>query len=108
VLVATAWLVGWPSYAKALAAALALAYAWRCRPRPTAVSLAVAADGSCRIREWGPDVWTLTDRTRITPLVLDLRLGQGARIRQLLILADQVERADWARLSALLRRASVK
>jgi hypothetical protein len=51
---------------------------------------------------------TLTDRTRITPFVLDLHLRKGPRAWRLLLLADQLDRGDWARLSALLRRASVK
>jgi hypothetical protein len=87
-----------------LAGALALGHAWWRWPGTPAPSIAVAADGSFRIREWGPDVLTLTDGSRITPFVLDLRFGR----RRLLLLADQVDRGDWARLSAILRRASVK
>lgn len=87
---------------------LTLCHAWWRRPRPQSASLTVAADGSCRIPEWGPDVLTLTDRTRITPCVLDLYFRKGPRALRLLLLADQVDRDDWARLSAILRRASVK
>jgi hypothetical protein len=108
VLVIAACLVGWTWYAKALAVGLALAHAWWRRPSTPVVSIAVAADGSCRIREWGPDVLTLTDGTRITPFVLDLRFGRGPGPKRLLLLADQIDRGDWARLSAILRRASVK
>jgi hypothetical protein len=108
VLVVAGCLVGWPWYAKLLAAALTLGHGWWRRPRPPAVSLTVAPDGSCRVHQWGPDVLTLTDRTRITPFVLDLHLRKGPRAWRLLLLADQLDRGDWARLSALLRRASVK
>jgi len=107
-LVVAACLVGWPWYAKLLACVLTLGHArWR-RPRPRATSLSLAADGSCRIRQWGPDVLTLSDRTRITPFVLDLHFRDGPRVWRLVLLADQVDRDDWARLSAILRRASVK
>lgn len=68
----------------------------------------MAADGTFRIREWGPDVLTLTDRTRITTFVVDLRFGGAPRAGRVLLLADQVDRGDWARLAAILRRASVK
>jgi hypothetical protein len=108
VLVVAACLVAWPWYAKLLAGALTLGHAWWWRPRPPAASLTVAADGSCRIHEWGPDVLTLTERTRITPFVLDLYFRKGPRVLRLVLLADQVDRDDWARLSAILRRASVK
>jgi len=107
-LVVAACLVGWPWYAKLLACVLTLGHArWR-RPRPRATSLTVAADGSCRVHEWGPHLLTLTDRTRITPFVLDLYFRKGTRALRLVLLADQVDRDDWARLSAILRRASVK
>jgi hypothetical protein len=107
-LVVAACIVGWPCYAKLLAGVLTLGHAWWRRPRRPAASLAVAADGSCRIHDWGPDVLTLTDRTRISPFVLDLHLRKGPRALRLLLVADQVGRDDWARLSAILRRASVK
>lgn len=107
-LVVATCLVGWPWYAKLLAGVLTLCHAWWRRPRSCAASIAVAADGSCRIHEWGPDVLILTDRTRITPFVLDLCFRKGPRASRLLLLVDQVDRADWARLSAILRRASVK
>ena len=107
-LVAAAWVVGWPWYAKLLAAALALGHAWWRRPDAPPVSIAVTADGSFRIPKWGPDVLTLTDRTRATPYVLDLHFAGGLRTGRLLLLADQVDRDDWARLSAILRRCSVK
>ena len=108
VLVAAACAVGWPWYAKLLAAALALGHAWWRRPDAPPVSIAVTADGSFRIPEWGPDVLTLTDRTRVTPYVLDLHFGTDLRTGRLLLLADQVDRGDWARLCAILRRCSVK
>jgi len=108
VLVVAACLVGWPWYAKLLAGALTLCHAWWRRPRPRAASLTVAADGSCRIHECGPDVMTLTDRTRITPFVLDLHFRSGPRALRVVLLADQLGRDDWVRLSAILRRASVK
>jgi hypothetical protein len=107
-LVVAACLVGWPWYAMLLAVALTLGHAWWRRPRPRAASLTVAADGSCRIGEWGPDVLTLTDRTRITPFALDLHFRMGPKALRLLLLADQVDPDDWARLSAILRRAKVK
>ena len=107
-LVVAACLVGWPWYAKLLAGALTLGHAWWWRPRPPVASLTVAADGSCRIHEWGPDVLTLAERTRITRFALDLHLKGASRAGRLLLLVDQVDRDDWARVSAILRRASVK
>ncbi|HJR71661.1 MAG TPA: hypothetical protein VKA43_16575 [Gammaproteobacteria bacterium] len=107
-LVVAACLVGWPWCAKLLAGALTLGHGWWRWPGPPPVSLTIAPDGSCRVHQWGPDVFAFTDRTRITPFVLDLHLGQGPRARRLLLLADQLDRGDWARLSAILRRASVK
>jgi len=100
--------VAWPWYATLLAGALTLGHAWWRRPRRPIPSLTMAADGSCRIHVWGPDVLTLTERTRITPFVLDLYFRKGPRALRLVLLADQVDRDDWARLSAILRRASVK
>lgn len=66
--------------------------------------LVVGGDGSCRVPEWGPETLRLAPRTRLTPFVIDLRFGPGPQGR-VLLLADQLEREDWARLSAILRRA---
>jgi hypothetical protein len=108
VLAVAACLVGWPWHLKLLGGALALGHAWWRRPRTPAPAIVVAVDGSCRIPEWSHAVLTLTDRTRITPFVLDLHFENGARAGRLLLLADQLDRGEWARLSAILRRASVQ
>ena len=108
VLVVAACLVAWPWYVKLVAGALTMAHAWWRRPRPPAVVLLVAADGACRIPKWGPEVFALTRRTRLTRLALDLHVKAGPRGGRLLLLADQLDRDDWARLSAILRRASVE
>lgn len=77
--------------------------AWR-RPAPPPARLVLGADGWCA---WpgGTAAVRLGPRTRYTRGWVRLVDGSGAL--DILLLEDQLEPADWARLSALVRRTHV-
>ena len=104
-LLAAAAFVGVPWPAKVLAGLATLAHAIARRPAPVPAAIAMAADGSCRVAEI-EGLFVLGSGTCFTTwwIRIDLR-APGARL-DILLLPDQLERADWARLSACLRRVA--
>jgi hypothetical protein len=96
-------LPGWPWPMKLATLLGVLAHLWLRRLPDYPPRLVVGSDGSCQIPQWGPAIVTLAPRTRLTPFVVDLHFGTGLH-RRVLLLADQVEREEWARLCAILRR----
>jgi hypothetical protein len=107
-LAAAAWLVGWPWPVALLALAGVIVHGLGRRPGPPPETLLVAADGACRVPQWGEEVVAPGPRTRLTWFAIDLDLGVGPRRRRLTLLADQLEPEQWTRLQAILRRVSVK
>jgi hypothetical protein len=104
-LLAAAAFVGLPWPAKVLAALAALAHALARRPTPVPGTIVVAADGSWRVPDIGQGSFVLGPRTRLTAFWIRIDLRAAAARLDILLLADQLERDDWARLSARLRRA---
>jgi hypothetical protein len=104
-LIVAAALVGWPWPVRAALAFAALSHAALCRPRALPTLLIVGKDGSWRVPEWGGERLPLAAQTRLTALGIDLYLGIGPGRRHLVLLADQLDRVEWVRLNALLRRA---
>lgn len=97
-------LLGLPWPARVLAALAVLLHALLRRPAPGPATIAVTADGLCQVLavdgEWrrpGPG-------TRIAPHWVRLDLRSAAGRLDLLLLADQVDPEQWARLCARLRR----
>jgi len=108
VLAVAACLVGWPWPLRSLAVAIVGVHGWWRRPERSPAALLVAADGGCRVPQWGDETYALRPGTRFTRFVAALELGTDPRRRRLLVLFDQVAPDDWRRLQALLRRAKVK
>jgi hypothetical protein len=106
-LAAAALLPGWPWSVRAAVLLGVFAHLSLRRLPESPPRLVFGSDGSCRIPKWGPEVLTLEAPTRLTRLAIDLRFGMGPR-RRVLLLWDQLESAEWARLSAILRRAGSK
>jgi hypothetical protein len=104
-LVVAAAFVGWPWPIRVALAAAALIHGSLCRPRELPTLLIVGKDGSWRVPEWGAETLLLAAPTYVTPFGIDLYLGIGPERRHLILLADQLERTEWTRLNALLRRA---
>lgn len=89
---------------KAIGLVTLVAHGVRRRPAPPPAQLVLGADGSC---VW-PDAIAavrLGPRTRYTRGWVRLVDRSGAL--DILLLDDQLEPDDWARLSALVRRMSV-
>jgi hypothetical protein len=88
-----------------LALLLALAaHASARRPRPMPAAIVIGADGTCLIPDWGTADLPLGPRTLVCAWWVRLELGTGLRRRELLLFADQLSVADWARLRARLQR----
>jgi len=104
-LAATALLIGWPWPAKAVALGAVLGHAaWR-RPRSARALIEVDADGAFRIPGASPASFAPGTRTRLMPFWLRIVAGNGADTVDILLLVDQLDAADWRRLTAILRRA---
>jgi mRNA-degrading endonuclease toxin of MazEF toxin-antitoxin module len=107
-LAATALLVGWPWPAKVAALAAVLGHSvWR-RPRPARAVIEVDADGSCRIPGTSAAPFAPGTRTRLMPFWLRIVARNGADTVDILLLVDQINPADWRRLTAILRRATAR
>ena len=107
-LAVAALLVGWSWFAKAVAIVAVLGHAaWR-RPAPPPGVIEFGADGACSIPGLGLPPLALGTRTRLSPFWLHIVAGSGAETLDILLLVDQLEPDDWRRLSAILRRASVR
>ena len=104
-MLAAAAFVGLPWPAKVLAVFVTLGHAVVRRPRPVAAAIVVAADGSCCVPAFGQGSFVLGPRTRLTTAWIHLDLQAPAGRRDIVLLKDQLEREEWSRLSARLRRA---
>jgi hypothetical protein len=104
-LAATVLLIGWPWPAKAAAIVALLGHAvWR-RPRSARAVIEVDADGALRIPSASAARFAPGTRTRLMPFWLRIVARNGADTVDILLLADQLNPADWRRLTAILRRA---
>jgi hypothetical protein len=64
----------------------------------------VDADAHCIVPAWNAGRLALGARTVVCPHWLRLDLGTGPQRRDILLVADQLGRVEWARLRALLER----
>ena len=64
----------------------------------------VDADAHCVVPAWNSGRLALGARTVVCPHWLRLDLGTGPQRRDILLVADQLGPAEWARLRALLER----
>ena len=103
-LVVAAAFVGWPWSVRIALAVAVLTHAAACRPGPLPTLLIVGKDGSWRVPDWGGETLRLASRTRLTHFGIELHLGFGPERRHLVLLVDQLEPVEWARLNALFRR----
>jgi hypothetical protein len=74
------------------------------RPRPPPEVILVDADAHCIVPAWNAGRLALGARTVVCPHWLRLDLGTGPQRRDILLVADQLGRVEWARLRALLER----
>lgn len=103
-----ALLVTGPAWARGLAAGLVLIHAFARRPAATPSPIEVAADACCHIPALEEGWLAPGPHTRLADAWILLSLQGKARRRDILLCADQVDAASWARLSARLRRRSAK
>jgi hypothetical protein len=104
-LVATALLVAWPWPVRLLASIAVLGHGIARRPCAPPPTIVVAADGRCTVPQWHLDALPLGARTLVCPHWIRLDFGAGSRRRGLLLLADQLDRRQWALLRAFLLRS---
>jgi hypothetical protein len=102
-LLATVGLSGWPLLVKWLGIAAAAAHAIARYPASAPVIVA-EGDGRWRVPEYGFDNLLPAAGTRFTGYWIVLRLRGASGRLNILLLADQLDRATWSRLLARLRR----
>jgi len=96
--------VAGPGWARGLAAVLVLIHAVARRPAATPSPIHVAADACCHVPAF-EDGWLAPGpHTRLADAWILLSLQGKSRRRDIVLCADQVDAASWARLSARLRR----
>jgi hypothetical protein len=103
-LAVAALLVGWPASMKALAVLTIALHGVVRRPLATPARVVVTEDGCCVVPEWHTGLRPLGSRTLMCPFWIRLDLGKGLRRRDILLVADQIDREGWRRLRALLAR----
>jgi hypothetical protein len=96
--------VPWPW--RVLAALAVLGHALARRPAVPPATLAVGADGSWHLPEVGRGGFMVGPGTRLAAHWIRVDLRAGAERLDILLLVDQLDREDWARLSARLRRTA--
>lgn len=107
-LAATVFLIGWSVLPKIGAIAAVVAHAlWR-RPLAASEVIEVGADGACRIASQGSEAFAPGPRTRLTPFSVRIVARTKRDLVDILLLADQLDREDWRRLTAILRRATAR
>jgi hypothetical protein len=74
------------------------------RPRPSPKLILVSADGRCAVPDREATYFALGARTVVCPHWVRLDFGTGPRRRDILLVADQLDRVEWVRLRALLER----
>lgn len=104
-LVAAALLVAAPGWAKLSLLVAVVAHGLRRRPVRPPERVEVGADGLCLCKDLGPERLRLGPGTRFARGWVRLVDRSGAL--DLLLLEDQLEAAEWAGLSALLRRMAL-
>jgi hypothetical protein len=104
-LVATATLVAGPWWLGLAAIVVVVAHGIVRRPSASPALIIVAADARCTVPDRGLERCALGARTVVCPYWVKLAFGTSPRQRDVLLLADQIDVADWTRLRALLRRA---
>jgi len=104
-LIAAAVLVGVPWPIKVSVALGVVLHGFVRRPAAAPETIAVAADGACLVPAAGGSWHRPGPGTRLAPWWIRIDLPTAAARLDILLLADQFERDDWARLSARVRRA---
>ncbi|HEY9182485.1 MAG TPA: protein YgfX [Gammaproteobacteria bacterium] len=107
-LAATALLIGWPAPTKVAALCAVFVHAlWR-KPSSTRAVIEVGADGACRIPAVNAEPFEPDAGTLLTPFCVRIVARSSRDTVDILLLADQVPREDWRRLTAILRRATAR
>jgi hypothetical protein len=75
------------------------------RAQPSPELILIAADGTCTVPGWHAGPVAVGVRTVLCPLWVRLDCGKGRQRRDILLIADQLDAVEWARLRALLDRA---
>lgn len=105
VLLATAVvLLGVPWWARGVGLVAVVGHAISRRPRVAPGRIVVTADAHCAVPEWYAGRLRLRARTLVCPYWIRLDCDAGSWRRDLVLFADQLDAAEWARLRALLAR----
>jgi hypothetical protein len=97
-------LVGVPWSVRGIALLAVVLHALARRPRPQPKRIVVTADANCAVPEWQARPLRLGARTLVCPYWIRLECDAGSWRRDLVLFADQLDSAEWARLRALLAR----